>query len=336
MAANSDEASSLFSFFFYVLFVYPAASWILKPGRFSRTKGLTYAVGLLVAIAAVKTGFEISERGPNYYQLLEVTRASSALDIKRAYKRMSLTLHPDKNQSPSAVDEFAKVKDAYDVLMDSELKDVYNRFGEEGIKANKRIDEYRMLLEIGVFYAAWGILAFMLTLGKASASARQWVFTGMIVMLVVEVMLMLQEVALPDWFLPSYTEHELVLLLHSLFPAYLNGCRCIGGYLYVDLDDHTRRLLLALHEQNKDILIALKDVLTITAAQEPGTRSRRPPAAPLHKLKDLETTLRGGTPPLHPAAAPLKQESKSNMGLYLMIAAYIAIYYAFSGSSSSS
>ena len=47
------EESSLFSFFFYVLFVYPATNWILKPGRFSRSKGLTYAVGLLVAIAAV-------------------------------------------------------------------------------------------------------------------------------------------------------------------------------------------------------------------------------------------------------------------------------------------
>ena len=46
-----DSESSLFSFFFYVLFVYPATNWLLKPGRFSRTKGLTYAVSLLVAIA---------------------------------------------------------------------------------------------------------------------------------------------------------------------------------------------------------------------------------------------------------------------------------------------
>lgn len=93
------EESSLFSFFFYVLFVYPAINWILRPGRFPRGKALWYAVGLLVGISAVKTGLELRERGPNYYQLLDVSRGSSAVDIKRAYKRMSLMLHPDKNPS---------------------------------------------------------------------------------------------------------------------------------------------------------------------------------------------------------------------------------------------
>lgn len=41
-------------FFFYVLFVYPAVSWVLKPGRFSPRKGLTYAIILLLSIASVK------------------------------------------------------------------------------------------------------------------------------------------------------------------------------------------------------------------------------------------------------------------------------------------
>mmetsp|Transcript_11533 Transcript_11533/g.46672 ORF Transcript_11533/g.46672 Transcript_11533/m.46672 type:complete len:381 (-) Transcript_11533:309-1451(-) len=379
MAAGSsagDESSSLFSFFFYVLFVYPAANWILKPGRFSKSRGLAYAIAMLVAIAAVKTGFEIQERGPNFYRTLDVSRGSSALDIKRAYKRMSLELHPDKNPSATAVDDFAKLKDAYDVLMDTELKDVYNRFGEEGVKANKRVDEYRMLLEIAVFYVAWGIMAFLLTLGKASAAARQWIFTGQLAMFVAEVLLMLNELKLPDWFLPQTTEHELVLILHALFPAYVNGCRCIGGVLYVDLEEQTKQLLLALHEQNKDVLLALRDVHAAIAAsvasgggahpmalaggaaapgsggalsagaEGPAPQRRRPghggplgpgvPATPMQKLKDLEATLRGS-----PAAAPsaaaahpalVKPEAKSNLGLYVMIAAYIAIYYCFSGS----
>ena len=78
-----DSESSLFSFFFYVLFVYPATNWLLKPGRFSRTKGLTYAISLLVAIAAVKTGLELKEQGPNYYQLMKVGRSATALELKR-------------------------------------------------------------------------------------------------------------------------------------------------------------------------------------------------------------------------------------------------------------
>ncbi|KAH8069757.1 hypothetical protein JL721_5646 [Aureococcus anophagefferens] len=145
------EESSLFSFFFYVLFVYPACNWILKPGRFSRSKGLTYAIGLLVAISAVKTGLELQERGPNFYQMLDVTRGSSAVDIKRAYKRMSLELHPDKNPSPTAIDDFAALKNGYDVLMDMETREIYNRFGEDKVKSKLVIDEYRVLLEVAIF-----------------------------------------------------------------------------------------------------------------------------------------------------------------------------------------
>ena len=68
----------------------------------------------------------------------------------------------------------------------------------------------------------------------------------MIAMLVVEVMMLLKEIELPAWFLPAMTAHELIQLGHNLFPAFLNGCRCIGAYLFVDLDGHQRALLGAL------------------------------------------------------------------------------------------
>ena len=174
-----DSESSLFSFFFYVLFVYPATNWLLKPGRFSRTKGLTYAISLLVAIAAVKTGLELREQGPNYYQLMKVGRSATALEIKRSYKKMSLELHPDKNPSATALDDFATLKNAYDVLMDMDAREVYDRFGPEKLKQKVAvIDEYKVLVEVAIFYAAWGIMTWMLTLGKHNSNARQWVFTG--------------------------------------------------------------------------------------------------------------------------------------------------------------
>lgn len=134
--------------------------------------------------------------------------------------------------------------------MNTEQRDIYNKFGEDGIKSNKVVDEYQVLLEIGIFYLTWAMLAYILTLGKSSANSRNWIYTGQIVMLVVEVSLMFQDVKLPEWFFPSVTEYEIIWLLHSLFPAYMNGCRCLGSFLFVDLDDMTRNLLLELKNQN--------------------------------------------------------------------------------------
>lgn len=51
--AQGDDG--LTSFFFYILFVYPVTSWFLKPGRFSKTQGLMYAIAFLTALAAIKT-----------------------------------------------------------------------------------------------------------------------------------------------------------------------------------------------------------------------------------------------------------------------------------------
>ena len=346
----SDESSSLFSFFFYVLFVYPMANYLLKPGRFPKGKAILYTAGMLVAITAVKTGLEIAERGPNYYQTLDVTRSSSPLDVKRAYKRMSLEIHPDKNPSATAADDFAKIKQVYDVLLDSERRDVYNRFGEDGVKNNKIIDEYRMLLEIAVFYVAWAVMAFLLTLGKSSSSARQWIFTGQIVMFVVEVMLMLQEVQLPDWFLPQTTQHELVQLMHSIFPAYLNGCRCILGVLYVDLEEQTRNLLLALHEQNKEVILAIHNLQSavLNSAEQRRTAGPQPPLPnplPMDKLRELEQTLKmsgqlglNQEPPPHPASLfkPAEPPKQNSYGIYIMLAVYITAYYLFSGTKDNS
>jgi len=294
-------------------------------------------------------GLEMQQRGPNFYAKLGVTRESNPLEIKRAYKKLSLQLHPDKNKSPDAPEQFDQVKQAYDVLMDMEFREVYNKFGKEGIKQNKRYDETQFLLEVAIFYVSYGMMAFMLTLGKKSGEARNWTFTGLLAMLVVEVAIMTsQSNPLPSYLFPQMTEHEVVWLLHSLFPAFMNGCRSLGAYLYVDLDAQTRQLLLALQEQNKDILLVLRDVQigvqTIQATGGGGGGAPRPVigsaqvgpvprATPTGKLKELQDRLQASNTNVAQAVSQLKSDGSnksSNMGFYLLILGYIAISYAFS------
>jgi len=287
---------------------------------------------------------EYNDRGPNHYVRLGVTRSSSPLDIKRAYKKLSLQLHPDKNPSPDAADMFDEVKKAYDVLMDLEFHSVYDKFGQEGIDSNKRFDESQFFMELGIFYITWALLVFVLTLGKKSGDARQWCYTGMVVMLVAEITLMTSPTnPIPEWLLPQTTEHELVWLMHSLYPAFMNGCRSLGSYLYVDLEAQTKKLLFALQEQNKDILLVLREVqIGVQTIESNGVKttnsshaSARGPGAPrvtaTGKLKELQDRLQTGNANVAEAVKSLKgdQTQNSQLGFYLMILGFVAMSYIF-------
>ncbi len=74
--------------------------------------------------------------GKDYYNILGVSRSASESEIKKAYKKLALKFHPDKNKSPGAEDKFKQVAEAYDVLSDPEKKSTYDRLGEDGLKGS--------------------------------------------------------------------------------------------------------------------------------------------------------------------------------------------------------
>ena len=75
------------------------------------------------------------------------------------------------------------------------------------------------------------------------------------VMLLVEMVLVLQEVPLPSWFLPDTTPHDIVSALHRLFPAFMNGGRCISGAFYVDRKAVRVAALDAVNNSSKEITL---------------------------------------------------------------------------------
>jgi molecular chaperone DnaJ len=68
----------------------------------------------------------------DYYEVLEVARSSTGEEIKRAYRKLAVKFHPDKNPGDhTAEDKFKEISEAYDVLIDPEKRAAYDRFGHQ-------------------------------------------------------------------------------------------------------------------------------------------------------------------------------------------------------------
>jgi molecular chaperone DnaJ len=71
----------------------------------------------------------------DFYVLLGVTRDAGEADIKKAYRKLAMEFHPDRNPAPEAEAKFKEITEAYEILRDPQKRAAYDRYGKAGVGA---------------------------------------------------------------------------------------------------------------------------------------------------------------------------------------------------------
>ena len=74
---------------------------------------------------------------------IRISRDSPNSDVKKAYKKVALKLHPDKNKAPGAEDAFKKLSKAYQCLTNEDSKQMYDRYGDEERMPQQQRQQYQ-------------------------------------------------------------------------------------------------------------------------------------------------------------------------------------------------
>src|SRR3954471_5822434 len=91
----------------------------------------------------------------DYYELLGVSRDASENDIKKAFRRLARKLHPDVSEEPDAEERFREVSEAYEVLSNSETRQLYDRYGHAGLKGGSFRPRHADFGNLGDLFSAF-------------------------------------------------------------------------------------------------------------------------------------------------------------------------------------
>jgi len=205
----------------------------------SKLKGAAIVLFLAVATAKMATDYVPAD---NYYKVLEVSRSSSASDIKRAFRTMSLKMHPDKiSQSATAEekakgeDNFIRIKEAYDALAKPKPRKIYEQHGKAGIECmmdkssvcNVSEEGAKGYLVADIYGHGFYLLAAVFTVLATGQKKCTWTtqmscIASMVTVLLVEANLRgafsdgTEEFDLPNFILGENTKHEKCIYLRCV------------------------------------------------------------------------------------------------------------------------
>ncbi|XP_054728368.1 uncharacterized protein F54F2.9 [Anastrepha obliqua] len=108
----------------------------------------------------------VEEINQNFYEFMNISQEATNTEIKRAFRSLSIVLHPDKNPSEDANIQFRNLVSIYEVLRETSKREKYNKVLREGLPNWKSaLYYYRRMRKIGLYEGA-GILFVIITIGQ--------------------------------------------------------------------------------------------------------------------------------------------------------------------------
>src|SRR6185437_5951321 len=96
----------------------------------------------------------------DFYAVLGVDRGASDDEIKKAYRKLAMTNHPDRNNgSKDAEERFKSITEAYDILRDPQKRAAYDRYGEAGLRGGGGFHHVDLSEALGIFMRDFGAFA---------------------------------------------------------------------------------------------------------------------------------------------------------------------------------
>ena len=90
----------------------------------------------------------------DYYDVLGIDKSSTQEEIKKAYRKLAIKYHPDKNpNNKTAEDRFKEAAEAYEVLSNTEKRSRYDQFGHSGMQGG---NDYHQYSNMGDIFDAFG------------------------------------------------------------------------------------------------------------------------------------------------------------------------------------
>lgn len=90
--------------------------------------------GICSGVSPTGINFVLASTKKNLYATLGLKRNATNTEIKKAYRKLSMKFHPDKNKSPDAESKFREISYAYEILSNAEKRKVYDAQGHAGLE----------------------------------------------------------------------------------------------------------------------------------------------------------------------------------------------------------